>query len=62
MATYAISLVACFGWMGSGKAERYEIRIDTATSTISASDRVRGVQMWEDDFNLSGFAQHTFKW
>ena len=48
---YAISLSACFGWMGSGKAERYEIRIDTATRTISASDRVRNIQLWEDDFN-----------
>ena len=37
--------------MSSGKAERYEIMIDTATKTISVSDRVRGVQLWEDDFN-----------
>lgn len=48
---YVVSLVSCFGWMSSGKAERYEIMIDTATKTISVSDRVRGVQLWEDDFN-----------
>ena len=49
---YVVSLVACFGWMSSGKAERYEVLIDPATSTISASDRIRGVQLWEDDFHL----------
>ena len=38
------------GWMGSGKAERYEIVIDTENRTISASDRVLDVQLWEDDF------------
>lgn len=48
---YTLSLMACFGWMSSGKAERYEIMIDTDTRTISASDRVRDVQLWEDDFN-----------
>lgn len=48
---YVVSLVSCFGWMSSGKAERYEILIDTVTNTIIASDRVRGVQLWEDDFN-----------
>ena len=48
---YVASLVACFGWMSSGKAERYEILIDPETATISASDRIRGLQLWEDDFH-----------
>lgn len=48
---YVVSLTACMGWMGSGKAERYEILIDTDERTISATDRVLGVQLWEDDFN-----------
>ena len=48
---YAVSLAACMGWMGSGKAERYEILIDTDERTISATDRVLGVQLWEDDLN-----------
>lgn len=48
---YVVSLIICMGWMGSGKAERYEIVIDTEKQTITASDRVLGVQLWEDDFN-----------
>jgi len=48
---YIVSLASYFGWMSSGKAERYEILIDVATRTISASDCVQGIQMWEDDFN-----------
>ncbi len=48
---YVLALVACVVWMGSGKAERYEILIDTAEGTIAATDRTLGVQLWEDDFN-----------
>jgi len=48
---YIVALVVCFGWMGSGQAERYEVVIDTKTNTISATDRVKGIQLWEDDFN-----------
>ena len=46
------ALAVCFWWMGSGQAERYEINIDTETNSISAIDRVRGLTMWEDDFQL----------
>jgi|GEM_PF-4134120 len=46
------ALAACFFWMGSGQAERYEINIDTETKSISATDRVRGLTMWEDDFQV----------
>ena len=48
---YVLALVACVVWMGSGKAERYEILIDTTEGTIAATDRVLGIQLWEDDFN-----------
>ena len=48
---YVLALAGCVGWMGSGQAERYEILIDTDENTISAMDRVGGVQLWEDDFN-----------
>lgn len=47
---YGFALAGCFWWMGSGHAERYEINIDTETKSISAIDRVRGLTMWEDDF------------
>ena len=46
------ALAVCFWWLGSGQAERYEINIDTETNSISAIDRVRGLTMWEDDFQL----------
>ena len=48
---YIVSLIACFGWMGSGKAERYQILIDTKSKTIAAHDQVRGIELWEDDFH-----------
>lgn len=48
----AIALAVCFWWMGSGQAERYEINIDTEAKSISAIDRVRGLTMWEDDFQV----------
>jgi len=47
---YIVSLLGCFWWMGSGQAERYAITIDLATKTISATDRVQGTTLWEDDF------------
>ena len=63
---YVFALVTCVGWMGSGKAERYEIRIDTDEGTIVATDRVSGVQLWEDDFHpawirLSDTSGHSGK-
>ena len=50
---YALALAVCVGWMGSGQAERYEISIDTEAGTITATDRVLGVQLWEDDFTAT---------
>ena len=50
---YVLALGACVVWMGSGQAERYEISIDTEAGTITATDRVLGVQLWEDDFNAT---------
>lgn len=49
---YIVSIVGCFWWLGSGQSERYVVTIDTQANLITAQDRSRGIQLWEDDFRV----------
>ncbi len=50
--SYIVAIVGCFWWLGSGQSERYVVTIDTEGKWIRATDRIRGIQLWEDDFHI----------